>query len=79
MKYLLLLLISTNCWAAEFKFTYNLKDGRQLKVKQEGPNRNKALEDAGVFCGKFFGIGSKDMSPQEEDEIMISCANPSFK
>jgi hypothetical protein len=78
MKYLLLLLISCNCWAGEYKFTFNMNDGRQLKMKQVAPDRWKALEDAGVFCGKFFGVGSKDMSEQESDEIIISCANPDF-
>lgn len=78
MKYLLLLLISCNCWATEYKFTFNMNDGRQLKVKQEAPTRWIALDKAGVFCGKFFGVGTKDMSEQEIDEIVISCANPEF-
>jgi len=75
---LTLLLVSFKCNATEYKFTYNLKDGRQLKVKWEGPTRWVALEEAGAFCGKFFGVGIKDMSPQAEDEIIISCANPDF-
>ena len=78
MKYLLLLLVSCNCWAGEYKFTFNLKDGRQLKATMKAPDRWKALEEAGAYCGKFFGVGTKEMSEQEADEIIISCANPEF-
>lgn len=79
MKYLLLLLISCNCWATEYKFTFNMDDGRQLKVKMEGKNQWDALEKAGVFCGKFFGVGKRDLTEDEIAEITSVCANPSFK
>jgi hypothetical protein len=79
MKYLLLLLISCNCWAGEYGFTFNLKDGRQLKVKQVADTKWKALEDAGVFCGEFFGIGRKQLSEDEAQDIIDACANPSFE
>lgn len=78
MRFLLLLLISVNCSAAEYKFTFNLEDGRQLKYKIEADNKWDALETAGVFCGKFFGIGTKDLTRHEQDVIIDACANPSF-
>lgn len=81
MKYLILaaFLVGPTCWAKEFKFTFNLRDGRQLKVKQEGDNRWKAMEEAGVTCGQFFGIGRKPLSENEAMDIIDSCANPSLE
>lgn len=75
----LLLIISCNCWASEYKFTFNLPDGRQLKAKIEAENQWKALYEAGVYCGKFFGIGTKQLTETEQNYIIDSCANPSFR
>ncbi len=79
MRFLLLLLISCNCWATEYKFTFNLKDGRQLKFKLESDNKWKALEEAGVFCGSFFGIGTRDLTEKQVDMIVDACTNPSLQ
>lgn len=78
MRYLLFaMLISSNCYATEYKFTFNMKDGRQLKVKWEASNRWEALEKAGVFCGKFFGV-KPGISEEKLEDILDTCANPSF-
>ena len=80
MKYLLLFLLfaSSTCYAKEYTFTFNHKDGRQFKVKLEAKNKNKALEDAGVYCGEFFGIGRIDLTEKEVDDIVDACTNPSL-
>lgn len=80
MKYLLLLLFSSTCWATEYKFTFNIQDGRKvmtLKYKVEAANRNEALRKAGKFCGQYFGVGTRDLSEGQIDEVLNACANPS--
>lgn len=79
MKYLILLLFPCLCFANEYHFTFNFEDGRMLKLKVEGKNRNDALEKAGIMCGEFFGIGHKDLTDKEYIEILDVCANPSMQ
>lgn len=80
MKYLILLLLPISCWANEYKFTFNMDDGRQLKVKVKVESRSEALEVAGALCGKFFLDAEKgELTEDKIAEITSVCANPSEK
>lgn len=80
MKYLFLLLLSTNCYAAEYRFTFRVPDGKMvstLKYKIEAKDQYEALYKAGLFCGNFFGIGSRKLTDDQAMDIIDACANPS--
>lgn len=70
-----------NADAAEYTFTFNVPEGNKvstLKYKIEADNQWDALRKAGVFCGTFFGIGEKELTRDQEDDIIDACANPSM-
>lgn len=81
MKYLLLLLISTNCWAKEYHFVWNLQTGnvvQTLEYKVKADTYKQAHNEAALFCGGFFA----DRMPATEDakwEIFDVCLNPREK
>lgn len=75
MRYLLLLLFSAQCWAEAYHFTFKMGEDN-LEFDTVAETRNEALETAGEFCGKFFGVGIKDLTEDQIAEIIDACANP---
>lgn len=83
MKYLFLVLAlqPQQCWAKEYKFTFNVVlDGKvnTLKYKVEAKKGSDALREAGIFCNDFFGIGKRDLTEDQVDAIIDGCTNPTF-
>lgn len=82
MRHLLLaMLISSNCFAAEYTFTFHVLSGRtdkMFKYKLESDSKWDALEIAGVRCGTFFGIGKRHIDEDELGDILTGCANPTI-
>lgn len=78
MKWLLILLFPSLCFAKEYHFYYRLDyDGQvnTLEYKTNAPDYATALERGALACAKFF----VDLMPITEDskwEIFDVCENP---
>jgi len=86
MKYLYIAILAgflagSTCLATEYRFTFHVPDNGKmsvLKYRTEAKNRYDALQKAGLFCGDFFGIGTRNLSDTQIDDIIDACANPSI-
>lgn len=81
MKWLVILLFPSLCFAKEYQMYWNLDykgEVNHLEYKIEAADMYEAIQRGALFCGKFFA----DRMPITEDSkwaIFDTCLNPRFK